>query len=129
MKPRMLFTPGGTVIRTHSRRRDVAFTAIGASLVVAAIALGAWLDDTPAARLVDQATDELPAFEQGRAAGRAELMPTVRDAYAAGVREGLVSAQDTPQGMQLAQACMACWYEPRIRKADLRAKLCAGSRP
>lgn len=129
MKPRMLFTPGGTVIRTHGRRRDAAFAIIGAGLVLAALALGAWLDDAPTTLLVDQAADELTPFELGRAAGRAEMTPSVQDAYAAGVREGLAATQDTPQGMQLAQACMAWWYEPRIRKADLYARLCAKGRP
>lgn len=85
---------------------SLAATAGLLALVLALWAMGAQMDHHDEAlqhaHLVDTA-----AFEQGRQAALQDMAARVASAYAAGLREGVASLDGTPQGLQLAQACLA----------------------
>ena len=91
-------------------------------IILVLVALLALLGYTQAGD--DQATADAEAYARGKLAGRLELAATVGDAYQQGLSEGLRTAASAPDGVQLAQVCMAWWYDGPLDKATLRKRVC-----
>ena len=103
--------PPVTPTRTRTRWQDhPAVTGLFLFLALAAFFLllgwGHHVDELAATE--DTAYAEAVAqYQRGYAEGKAHALKTVAAAYAAGQADALESVQDTPQGVQLAQAGLA----------------------
>lgn len=101
------------VTPTRSRRRDhPAVTATFLALaIVCVVALLGWGHQVDAQAQEDDQTTayarETAIYQRGYAEGKSAALETVGAAYAAGQADALESVQGTPQGVALAQACLA----------------------
>ena len=109
MRSRLLFRENGHVIRTRRRSllswlQDVVGFVGLAAVVVLLYGWGLAVDQ----RAGDSdALMEARAFAQGRALADADHATQVRDAYEQGLNDAMRSVRDRPEGVALAQACLA----------------------
>lgn len=102
-----------------------AFVALGCSIVLAFLAVGAWIDRDLIAR--DLAADDTPppAIDATTLA----RVRAVRMAYEQGLADGVASAASGAQGAEFAQACMAWLHKPHGLLANGAALCFNGGRP
>lgn len=109
-------------IGRRSRLRDVA---LGIGLILGFILLLGWGEHQDS-----KANDSDNAYqlgiERGIEQGRAQMKATVMDAYKQGQHDALSASKGDANGLQIAQTCMAWWYDTPINKAALRKRVCGG---
>lgn len=110
MKTRLFFREHGAVIRTQ-REIDWKWGAVAALLLVFFYAWSMGSDERAHAAIEADADAHSRGFSAGQLAGRAdavvELTPRLREAYQAGLNDALYAVRGRPEGLALAQACVA----------------------
>jgi hypothetical protein len=110
----------------QQRRSHAWQTLLVLALLCSAFVVGAYLDGEPGISSAAEAEAYQRGWQEAHQAVESDTLARVRSAYGAGVRAAIVDQGETPEGVQLAQVCMAWWYEAPIDKKALRRKVCGG---